>query len=102
MADSPAFERASEEVERCTSLDRLEARGTIRLLLKEAGLDAKRVRSLELRKVAEKLLARELENRGVADSATAVASVVAALVSVTDSETSESPEDVFARLGGRS
>ena len=102
MADSPAFERASEELERCTSLDRLEARGTIRLLLKEAGLDAKRVRSLELRKVAEKLLARELENRGVSDATAAVATVAGALVGVPDSVESESPEDVFARLGGRS
>lgn len=102
MADSAAFERASEELENRTSLDRLEARGTIRLLLKEAGLDAKRVRSLELRKVAEKLLAKELENRGVSDPAAAVAAIVAALVGVPDSADSESPEDVFARLGGRS
>jgi len=102
MADSAAFERASEELENRTSLDRLEARGTIRLLLKEAGLDAKRVRSLELRKVAEKLLAKELENRGVSDPAAAVAAIVAALVGVHDGAESESPEDVFARLGGRS
>ncbi len=102
MADSAAFETASEKLESCTNLDRLEARGTIRLLLKEAGLDAKRVRSLELRKVAEKLLARELENRGVADSAGAVAAVVAALVTVPACVESDSPEDVFARLGGRS
>jgi len=102
MADSAAFEKASEELEHCTSLDRLEARGTIRLLLKEAGLDAKRVRSLELRKVSERLLARELENRGVSEPAAAVAVVVAALVGVSDSVESDSPEDVFARLGGRS
>lgn len=102
MADSAAFEGASEELERVTSLDRLEARGTVRLLLKEAGLDAKRVGSRALRAVAEKLLAEELAKRGVADPVAAVAAVAAALARVPEPEPSDSPEDVFARLGGRS
>ena len=40
MASTPSFEWVSQELERITSLERLEARGTLRLVLKKAGLDA--------------------------------------------------------------
>ena len=43
MANSTAFEWLCEQLETHTSLDRLEARGTVRLTLKEAGLEASRV-----------------------------------------------------------
>jgi hypothetical protein len=40
MADSPCFDRVCAALESETSLDRIEARGTVRLALKGAGLDA--------------------------------------------------------------
>ena len=40
MADARAFDWVCEEVEKKSSLSRLEARGTVRLALKKAGLDA--------------------------------------------------------------
>ena len=40
MADSPCFEHVCAALESETSLDRLETRGTVRLALKGAGLDA--------------------------------------------------------------
>ena len=39
MADLTAFEQACESLEQLTELSRLEARGTLRIALKEAGLD---------------------------------------------------------------
>lgn len=39
MSDSPIFELVCEHVEAEAKLTRLEARGTVRLLLKEVGLD---------------------------------------------------------------
>ena len=43
MPDSAAFEWTCNELEERCSLDRLEARGTVRLALKQAGLEARSV-----------------------------------------------------------
>lgn len=102
MADSVAFDKAAETLEERTDLDRLEARGTIRILLKQVGFDAKAVTAKDLRIVVEKLLSNELVNRGVSDPATAVSAIVTVLGRVSDDALGDSPEDVFARLGGQS
>lgn len=104
MASSRAFEAACESLERLSSLDRLESRGTVRLLLGEAGLDARGVGSRELAVAIEKLLPGELEARGVADAAGIAARLRDAVRGVDDEPAAdaprESPEAVFARLGG--
>ena len=102
MADSAAFEKASETLEGTTNLDRLEARGTIRILLRQVGLDAKSVGAKELRVVVEKLLPRELTNRGISNPQDVIAVLQAALLSVPERDVGDSPADVFARLGGES
>ena len=43
MADSPAFDCVCEKLEEAPPRDRLQARGTVRLALKQAGLDARSV-----------------------------------------------------------
>jgi hypothetical protein len=48
MADSAAFEAACTRLEESGALDRLAARGTIRLVLKAAGLEPKGVTAREL------------------------------------------------------
>ena len=65
MADSKAFTTLCEELERASSLDRLEARGTVRLALKQAGLEANAVSASQLAVVVEKILPAELRTRGV-------------------------------------
>ena len=42
MADS-IFDLVAEKLEECTALEKLEARGTVRIALSEAGLDARSV-----------------------------------------------------------
>ncbi len=79
MAESPAFEVASEELERATTLTRLEARGTIRLVLKEAGLDPRSVTSSELRVAAQKVLPKELLGRGIGEAERVIERLLAAL-----------------------
>jgi hypothetical protein len=44
MAESKAFDFVCSELERRTSMTRLEARGTVRIALKDAGLAADTVR----------------------------------------------------------
>lgn len=60
-----AFELVAEALERETYFDRLAARGTVRLALRQAGLDARNVTSGEMRRVVELHLPAELECRGV-------------------------------------
>ena len=103
MADAPAFDWVCSELEQKTSLDRLEARGTVRIALKEAGLDARSLTPDQMKVVLEKLLPKELESRGVNDAedvCRALASAISALGG--DDSGVETPEEVFRRLAGAS
>jgi len=99
MADSIAFTTACEALESASSLDRLEARGTVRLALKEAGLDAGTVSPSQLRVVVEKVLPNELESRGVDSSV--ISEVLSVLNGLSDGGViaGDSPEAIFSRLG---
>ncbi len=98
MADSLAFTAVCETLEASSSLDRLEARGTVRLALKEAGLQAAAVSPSQLRVVVEKVLPHELESRGVDPSVvSALATMLNGMSATTDDV--ESPEAIFSRLG---
>ena len=101
MADATAFDFLCDALERATRLDRLASRGTVRIALKQAGLDPARVRRDELRVVVDKLLDAELQSRGVDDPEGVCRQLSAALAAFDgDAPEGESPEDVFARLGG--
>ncbi len=102
MADSPAFDLACEFLERESSLDRLEARGTIRLALKSAGLEARSVTPHQLEVIIEKVLPAELSTRGVEGVEALCESMRAALGALDVGHQAETPEAVFARLGGAS
>jgi len=95
MADSPSFELACETLERMTSLERLEARGTVRLALKASGLEPRSVTPAQMGVVVGKVLPRELTTRGVEN-----ADEVCALLGVSSTDAGDAPEAVFARLGG--
>jgi hypothetical protein len=101
MADSAAFELVCRSLEESTSLDRLEARGTVRLALRTGGLDARSVTPDQMRVVVEKLLPAELASRGVEETDTLGRRLVAALAGIAESPAEKSsPEAVFQRLGG--
>jgi len=99
MAESAAFEAACSSLEQSGALDRLAARGTIRIALKQAGLEPKAVTTSQLRVVLEKLLPGELASRGVTSPAALCARIAAALEGVDPGGRADSPEAVFARLG---
>jgi hypothetical protein len=97
------FDIAAERLEEGSRMDRLEARGTLRIAVKAAGLDAQSLTIPQLRAVFEKLMPRELEARGVADAGAtceAVMNDIASAASTADLETSNSPDKIFKRLGG--
>jgi hypothetical protein len=97
------FDIAAEKLEGSTDMDRLAARGTLRIALKEAGLDAHSLTVLQMRAVFEKLMPKELEARGVSDAAAICKTVMGGITSAAESmdlDSSNSPDDVFKRLGG--
>jgi hypothetical protein len=95
------FERVCAALERESGLRRIEARGTVRLVLKEAGLEPKRVTPEQMAVVLERLMPEALSVRKVADAE----AVCTALVDdVRDMARDEHPAvasayDVFRRLG---
>jgi triphosphoribosyl-dephospho-CoA synthetase len=103
MATAAAFDFVCEELERATSLNTLEARGTVRLALKAAGIDAKSASAEQLRVVVTKLLPAELQSRGCSDADRVCREIAERLVtrSFEQPGAADSPEAVFARLGGR-
>lgn len=103
MADAAAFDWVCSELEQKTSLDRLEARGTVRLALKEAGLDSRAITGDQMKVVLEKVLPRELGSRGVDDADNLCRSLAGQVVAVAGSSSgAETPEEVFRRLAGAS
>ena len=96
------FDAAAKQLEQHTDLDRLEARGTLRIALKQAGLDAKTLTLRELGVVFEKIMPGELKMRGVGDAAEICGTVIRNLnVTASPTEaTSSSIDDIFDRLGG--
>jgi hypothetical protein len=102
MADARAFDWVCEQIEQKSSLSRLETRGTVRLSLKKAGLDASTVTAKQMLVVVEKLLPGEFESRGVEGGAQICAALEPLLAQLSDEGTgTEAPELVFARLGGQ-
>jgi hypothetical protein len=100
MADSKAFDYACDEIERGSSLQRLEARGTVRLALKQAGLEPRTVSGLQMSAVMSQLMPKELSNRGIENAETLCRSISSALAAMPDEGAVETPESVFQRLGG--
>ena len=102
--DIELFDCATEKLESLTDLDRLEARGTLRLALKEAGLDTKTLTLPQLEAVFERLMPQQLNLRAVDDAeaicSTVIKEVRTAKIATSDSSAS-SADAIFSRLGGR-
>jgi hypothetical protein len=100
MPDSAAFEFACGQLETRSSLDRLAARGTIRIALKQAGLEARSVTPEQMAVVIQKILPSELSNRGVDLVEEICQKILTGLRGVSAGPLSETPDAVFKRLGG--
>ena len=103
MADG-LFEFISAKIEERTELGKLEARGMIRIALKEAGLDTRGVTAEQMSVMLQKTMPRELVARGGERAEELCDSLVGALKDWSGGDpraAAESPEDVFRRLGGR-
>jgi hypothetical protein len=98
MAVSEAFDFVCAQLEEHTSLDRLAARGTVRLALKNAGLEPNTVSADQMAVVVEKVLPEELSARGV--DGDICSTMLQGLKRLAPGAAPETPDAVFKRLGG--
>ena len=92
---SDVFEKTCEILEKYTSFTRLQSRGTIRLMLKEANLDPQAVEKDEMVEALKSKLPAELEKRGVDGGAEITEQLVAA---VEGTEFADTAYDVFKKI----
>lgn len=98
--NSPVFEWVAQTLEEASSLTRLEARGTVRLALREVGLTVTGVARRPMLFVLKKILPRFLHSRGVPEPERICIALAARLEQASLPSVGESPEHVFARMGG--
>lgn len=100
MSATSAFDHVCDGLERVTSLDRLQCRGTVRLMLKEAGLDAARVQPNEIAVVVRRLLPGALRSRGVERPEPLCEELARGVAVLAAAPVADSPDVIFRRLGG--
>jgi hypothetical protein len=103
IMDSDFFALVADALERRTDLDRLEARGTLRIAFKKAGVDSSDFTFEELAAVFVNLMPQELEDRGI-DGPDAVCRAVMESLPTDLGEATEpsagSRDEIMRRLGG--
>lgn len=100
MAESAAFDFVCDRLEQGTSLDRLAVRGTVRIALKQAGLEARSVTPDQMSVVVEKILPGELATRGVDGGEAICGTIRSGLAGIASGPQADTPDAVFQRLGG--
>lgn len=101
--ESEAFTLVCDHLIRNTGLDRPAARGTVRLALREAGLDATTVSPGQMRVVVNKLLPVELRSLRIADVEGHCHAIEGRLARLQKNPAGgDTPERVFERIGGSS
>jgi hypothetical protein len=100
MADSAVFDFVCDKLEQATQMDRLAVRGTVRIALKQAGLEARAVTAQQMGVVLERLLPAELASRGVDGGEALCTKIRSGLSGVAASSQVDTPDAVFQRLGG--
>ena len=95
------FDFAAERLVHHTDFDRLEARGTLRIALKEAGLDPNSLLLNELEVVLERVMPELLGKRGVENAARVCSQVAGDLAQSHEAQSrATSADEIFQRLGG--
>lgn len=100
MAES-LFDFVAGLLEERTNLDMLEARGTLRITLKAAGLEARGLERQALLAAIERLLPAQLASRAVPDPDGVCAQLAGDIrrAAAFEDRPERSPEDIFRRLG---
>jgi hypothetical protein len=101
MPEGTLFDSVADALQRAAGLDVLATRGTLRLALKSAGLEAKDVTPAQMRVVLDRVLPGELEGRGVT-GARGICDTLIEMVGRADAGgRSDAPEEIFRRMRER-
>ncbi len=95
------FDFAAERLEHHTGFSRIEARGTLRIALKVAGLDAGSITAGQLCVVLEKVMPAELKQRGVKEAAEICGAMMEDLANApapSKAAPTTDPDAIFGRL----
>ncbi len=92
---SDVFEKTCGFLEKYTSFTRLQSRGTIRLLLKEANVDPQAIEKNEMIGALKSKLPSELQKRGISEGAEIAEKLVA---DVEKAKFAETAYDVFSKI----
>ncbi|MCG8591352.1 MAG: hypothetical protein MJE66_18820 [Proteobacteria bacterium] len=99
MADSPLFEFVANALEQETGFTQLEARGTLRLALREAGLNGASATRSQMIVVIEKILPGELRSRGIEAPEEKAQTLLRGLAGARfESDAEDTPADMFRRI----
>jgi hypothetical protein len=98
--DSDTFTIVADQLCELSELDRLEARGTLRIALKKAGVDAKSFGLDELAAAFKEIMPGELAARGCADSGAILDAIMQSLKGGTLESAARSSDEIMRRLGG--
>jgi hypothetical protein len=102
VSQPSAFDWVSDELARHSGMSALEARGTLRLLLRDAGIDSKLVNKGQLAVVVARLLPAALTKLRVPEALAVCERIALALQSAEVAASHQvSPEDIFGRIGRR-
>ncbi len=96
------FSFVAEQLERCTTLDRLESRGTLRLVLKKSGFEPKSVTQGQFCVILKSVAPAELESCGVADAETICTALIEKIHAEPADRWGVTPDvdGIFDRLAG--
>jgi hypothetical protein len=97
--DSDAFSIVAYRLCQFSDLDRLEARGTVRLGLKKAGVDVECFGLDDLEAVFTKIMPEELAARGCADPHAACQAILKSLEGDVARTAAGSRDEIMRRLG---
>ena len=92
---SDIFEKVSDLLGKHTGFNKLQSRGTVRLILKEADIDSKVLSKDQVVKLFKDVLSQELEKRGVSN-APEIANLTTADVEA--ATFAESAYDIFSKI----
>lgn len=99
MADSVVFDFVAEELERTTNLDRLEARGMLRVVLRQALFDSKSLTVKQMQLVIDRLLAAHLCRCAVENPESVCEGLTRNLKAKGFGPSlAESPDEIFGRM----
>lgn len=99
MAENSAFSTVCTVLEDESSLTRIQARGTVRLALRDGGLDPDTVTVGQMLMVVERILPRELKRRALSESICKSIVSRLRLLGTEEHMRHDSPEAIFSRLG---